>query len=148
MINHKALFDKIIAKEQQYKDTHFVFYHAQNFSLRIPQDLNKALCKLRKTCPNMSEFTLLRAFDSSYFNLPDINTWMDSKEHFLKDPNTAQNFNYLPEIQPYLLATNLALFGNIGRLNSNTIYFFIKSITSSAPTYGTYNGFSFIANHT
>lgn len=132
---YKDLIDKIVNKERKYKQTHFAFYHAQSPSLRVFQDFNKELCKLQGKCKGAKDYIPLRGFTDNYYGLPNINSWMDSKAHLLKIKGPfVTSFNNQPDVQPYLLAINLALFGNMGRHDSNTFYFFLIAHSSVVPS--------------
>lgn len=139
LYKYRNIINTCLTREIQYKDTHYVFYHAQDYRLRIIQDLNMALCVQQNKCPQGLDFVFLRTFDKNFYNLGDINTWMNNKfqeyqNHKLIDHNLV--FNNDPGVKPYVLATNLALFGNIGRRDSNTFKFFIKSQTGDPLPFG------------
>lgn len=131
-LSHYAhLIQNIIAKEEQYKYTHYVFYHAEDPRVRILQDFNSELCILRGLCTETKSYIPLRTFGPKYFGLPNINSWMDSKAHYLT--NVTKQFNNQPDVQPFLLAANMALFANVARMGSNTFSFFLAGFSAKAP---------------
>ena len=129
LYNYRAIIDQALANEEKYKNSHYVFYHTQNYKLKVVQDLMQALCTLNNTCSQAPDFIYLRNFTKDFFNINNLNQWLDKKiaEHAtnrVANPNL--QFKNDPSTEPYALFTNLALFGNIGCSDSNSFKEFIR----------------------
>ncbi len=129
-------YSKIIkqarAREEQFKNTHYVFYHTFDYRWRIIGDLQKAFYELLTNAPVRDDFIFLRAYLPSFFNLPHINDWLDEKIACYG----ADFDNYKSDVKDFLLAVNLSLFGRISRPRSFSFGWFVVSQTAKPPVMG------------
>lgn len=145
----KNIVSKVIAKEEELKNSHYVFYHAHDMLLRLLFDFNTEMCYLDGNCDKSKPFVVLRNFggkdkkiniqgkEYSYFNLPDINTWMDNEKKRAEKggfwKGGIMTFNHEPSIKPFILSVNLSLFGNIRDESQHTFRYFLNSLSAVPP---------------
>jgi hypothetical protein len=121
--NYQFLINSIIAREKNYEEKD-VFYHGLDNEWRVPQDLYTKLYFHFNPAKNIKDFIFLR-FDD------------------IKAPSSIQNF-LLNEVyrtglvndhtmELFLMAANLALFGNVGTAPECTWQYFIKSRGHATP---------------
>lgn len=101
---YKDIIDLALQREEQFKDTDYVFYYVQDYRLKIIQDLNLEICKLKAKCAADANFVFLRPFGKNYFNLPNISD---------------------PKAKDFIISTNLNLFG-YSDMNLNMFKLFIN----------------------
>lgn len=142
VLNTRPDIQKIVEdakeNEKKYKDTHFVFYHAYVPMLHILYDFYTLMCQKENKCDKNSPFILMRPFQEldisgkkySYFGLPEINKWMDNS---LATVGTKFNFDHDERIKPFLVSTNLSLFGNINAPGEHTFQYFLTSLSINPP---------------
>jgi len=116
---YKSLIEAVLAREKEYADD-YVFYHGVDNVWRVPQDLYTRLYAYFKSLSAdvMKHFIFLRFED-------------------VKGPSSVQTFliNQLKTgglindhtLDSFLIAVNLALFGNVGVQPECTWQYFIKS---------------------
>lgn len=108
------------AKEGELKKTHYVFYHAQDNVWRIPRDLYRKLYeRLDPLSKEIKNFEFLR------WNLPSKEV---GAQEFVVEG--LKRFGLIDdtirEAKVFLLSTNLALFGNVGKPTECTWDYFVK----------------------
>lgn len=125
------IVQECLRNEANLLKSHYVFYTAHDYRLRVAFDLNTALYE-REFNTKVSDYLFLRSYKvDRYENLPPLNQWMDGIIE-----KYGEISDYGPETAGFLLSTNLSLFGEIGRPNSNTWKYFIKSQSANAPPMG------------
>lgn len=129
---HEKLIKRALAREEKFKNTHYVFYHGFDYRWRVIGDLQKALYKLLVHAPVRKDFIFLRPCTFSFFNIPPVNVWLKEK---IKQYGVGYD-NYKPDVQDFLLSTNLSLFGGIGRPRSFSFKFFLESVKGNPPVMG------------
>jgi hypothetical protein len=141
----KKIVDSVIKKEERYKNTHFVFYHAHKSLLRILLDFNTQMCILDGQCDPNHPFIVLRNFGGkdkkvtingkiyNYFSLPDLNTWMDQKQKEVTAKGQWITFDAEEEIKAFLLPLNLSLYGSIHNKWEHTFHYFLNSLSFKPP---------------
>lgn len=100
---YKDVITSVIAKEQHFAETHYVFYHAHDIQLIILQDFMRLLDEYLRLIKVRSDFISLRLKDvhkTSYKNAQEYIT-MNS---YIDDHDT--------ETQSQMISVNLSLFGN------------------------------------
>lgn len=117
---YQKMIDAIIGREIEYKDDYDVFYHGMNNLWYVPQDLYTRLYFHFKKLPVelLKSFVFLR-FDGmlpSFVNVQD----------FLVKQLTTNGLVNDHELTEMLIATNLALFGNVGNDPECTWQYFMK----------------------
>jgi hypothetical protein len=127
---YQSLIDSVLKREKEYADD-YVFYHGLDNVWRVPQDLYTRLYAHFKlsSADAIKNFIFLRFED-------------------IKGPTSAQDFliNQLQQtgllndhtMGPFLLAVNLALFGNVGVDPECTWQYFIKSRGHTKPDHSIY----------
>lgn len=118
----------VLEREKKYPDD-FVFYHAFSSDLRIVQDLLKFLYEIENNT-KVENFEFIRSYKANdYKNLLPLDKWLDE---------TTEKYGRVHDYDmiAYLLSTNVSLFGNITRSNSNTFKYFIKSFSAKPPPLG------------
>lgn len=124
---YQKMIDTILAREREYKDDYYVFYHCADNAWRVPQDLYTRLYFHFKHLPVelLKSFIFLRFEDTS--GSSDV-------QSFLIDKLKAGGLINDHELGSFLFAANLALFGNIGVQPECTWQYFIKSRGHLAPS--------------
>ncbi len=121
---HRDLINAIIAKEREMlKEPYAAFYHAYDVEYFVLQDIYKAFYKLFYPLTDpMSEFELLR-----FPGDPLFNTYKSVKDFIENelDKNT-QIDDSLKSVRAFVIAANLALFGNVGVSSECTFDYFVK----------------------
>lgn len=111
--------NKIIAKEKQYKDTHYVFYHAFNKAWLAPGDFYLALYKrLRPLNKSIDNFRFLRFEPAA---AQDLNT-------FLINEMNAEGLvhDHSNNARASIISVNLSLFGNTNNDGESSFHYFLK----------------------
>lgn len=128
---HKVLIADILAREKKYAPTHYVFYHGQQGSLRVLQDITKELFMLfnlpEHACDN---FVFLRDWTQES-TATDVTTFMDAADA----RHRGCWDNYTANFMNYLLSVNVSLFGNFSERYANecTFDYFIKNFSCRMP---------------
>jgi hypothetical protein len=125
---YEKIINLALEREKKYAND-FVFYHAFSSDLRIIQDLLKFLYEIENNT-KVENFEFIRSYKSNdYKNLPPIDKWIDQ---------TVEKYGRVHDYDmiAYMLSTNVSLFGNITRSNSNTWKYFIKSFSAKPPPLG------------
>lgn len=125
---YKKIIDKVLEREAYYKN-YFVFYHAHTYKLEIPEDFNMEMCILSKKCAATARdnFVFLRAFKKEFSGLGKLNDWLDKSIKMFNANPQGGLLNNHPKIQPFLLSTNLSIFGNTLNSGSCTLEYFLDS---------------------
>ncbi|HEV2601533.1 MAG TPA: ankyrin repeat domain-containing protein [Candidatus Babeliales bacterium] len=126
LAKHKeTIIKKMLENEERYKDTHFVFYHAQQTENRIIAEFLRHLYEFIHHEPLRSDFEFLRSWQNGS-DYPDINSYLDS--FGIPNPFTlglgCLNDNS-PDIRAVLLSVNPVLFGNFNWAGECTWHYFL-----------------------
>lgn len=122
---YKTMIDSIMAREKEFQDSHYVFYHGQTGSFRIFQDFLKEWYRLMHIKEELTEFDMLRIW---YKGIPKADA------NALLDKYNGNIDNYAPGLQDILLSVNLSLFGNFNCWGSCTFKYFLNNTSAQAPT--------------
>ncbi len=119
-----------LAKEGEFKKTHYVFYHGQTIEWRILQDLYRKLYE--KFSPNdgkLTNFEFLRFEESEYTKSPTefLQEQMKGDEGYDLINDNEGNLYLM------LLSGNLSLFGNVGFEGECSWEYFTHHHTRKAP---------------
>lgn len=105
----RSLWDRVVARERQFNDTHYVFYNAFTSEWRVPQDLYLKLYAAFHPVTFDINTVIFRAFRW----LPvDHTTPQEFIKKAMREHGMVNDVNWY--IKKDLLSTNLALFGNVG----------------------------------
>ncbi len=120
---YSKIIDGCKAKEKQFKNSHYVFYHGQDNQWRVPQDLYKQLYAYYSplTADIPDTFRFLRFVEQSSPLAQDFLVEEIKKYGFIND--TEKHHGLL------LLSTNLALFGNVGNVGYCTWQYFMDAMS-------------------
>ncbi|MFH1831980.1 MAG: hypothetical protein ABH827_04250 [bacterium] len=123
------VFKKIITNEIDFKDTHYVFYHAQMREFALLQDLYKELNKIntRDLC---KKFKMLRVPHKDFSKFKDAHDFLfyhiKNKQIRVRKPISV--FDYVTDdIRKRLLSVNPSLFSNTKRWAECSFYYFLHS---------------------
>jgi hypothetical protein len=138
---YQKMIDAIIAREKQYKDNYYVFYHGMNNLWYVPQDLYTRLYFHFKKLPAdlLQSFLFLR-FDGvipSSFAKASADMPSNVQDFLLKElkENGLVNDHNLVDL---LYSVNIALFGNVGDDPECTWQYFMKARKKIEPDKQTY----------
>ncbi|HJZ23750.1 MAG TPA: hypothetical protein VJ201_04790 [Candidatus Babeliales bacterium] len=111
------IFD-CLAKEQELKDTHYVFYHTTGKEYRLAQDVYAKIYAHKHPNQKIEDFLFLRFTDFS----------QESPKHFLLKELGEHGIvdNDQNHLKLLLLSVNLSLFGNIDWKSSSTWDYFVN----------------------
>jgi hypothetical protein len=129
---YQKMIDAILAREKQYKDNYYVFYHGMNNLWYVPQDLYTRLYFHFKKLPAdlLQSFVFLR-FDGvipQSINVQDF-LFKELKENGLVNDH---------DLVDLLYSVNIALFGNVGDDPECTWQYFMKARNKVEPDKQTY----------
>ena len=114
-----------LVKEQELKNSHYVFYHATDNEWRLAQDLYTQLYTRQNPGKRVGEsFTFLR-FD----DFPERN----AKEFLVNELSKNGLVDDTGKLGAILLSVNLALFANVGWDTSCTWEYFLKDMGHKVP---------------
>jgi len=125
----------VIIKEQELKNTHYAFYHAQDNMWRVPQDLYRKLYeRLDPLTQKLENFEFMR------WNLPE--TIKISAQEFVVEQLKRYGLidDTKKEAKASLLSVNLALFGNVGLKPECTWEYFVNPPLVKTPKPGDFEG--------
>jgi hypothetical protein len=128
---YQKMIDVMMNREKEFKDDYYVFYHGVDNEWRIPQDLYTRLYVHFKKLPEniLQNFIFLRF---GMLSAPSsVQSFLVSK---LKENGLINDH----ELDEFLYAVNLALFGNVGTDPECTWQYFIKSRGHTFPDRKTY----------
>lgn len=129
-VKHMDIVSRVMAKEAQFKNSHWAFYHGTSNIWMVPQDLCTALYRhLNPSAKKDEEFKFLRFGDESGPQAKEFLTSRLRKEGLVDDNG---------EDRGLLLSTNLSLFGNTGFQSESTWRYFMKDKKHAAPERATY----------
>jgi len=114
------LIERIIQKEKELADTHFVFYHAHNKELLIVQDFIKELNNYITIHNCRSDFRFMRFEELNAVYHTDMNGYIDSRIPI--DDAKA-------EVSAEMLSVNFALFGNHTASGESSFHYFLNNIS-------------------
>lgn len=120
--NHQALIDSVVAKEREYSETHYVFYHGQRAEHYILQDFLKQLYQFISIHAPLKDFEFLRPWHDAV-QYVDANTYIDSYEKL----NTFGWNDCTPKLKKEMMCVNLALMGNATYAGECTWHYFINN---------------------
>lgn len=125
---HKPMIDTVMAREKEFQDTHYVFYHAQNGYFRILQDFLKEWYRLLNIKEELNNFDMLRIWNKAD-QTADAIGFLDNYKGNINDQ--------IPEMQQTILSVNLSLFGNTLINNyCSSFYYFESNYSMSPPNIG------------
>jgi len=125
------IFDCLV-KEQELKDSHYVFYHTTPSEWRLAQDVFSQLYAWKYPERQKPEdFVFLRFSDFKEITPRDF-LLNELKEHGLVDNRG--------ELAALLLSVNLSLFGSMDWSTSSTWDFFLTELSKKAPSRQIYEG--------
>ncbi|HXW86012.1 MAG TPA: hypothetical protein VEK38_01575 [Candidatus Bathyarchaeia archaeon] len=131
------LIASTLAKEGEFKKTHYVFYHGQTSEWRIAQDLYHRLYEtFSLKGGKLTNFEFLRFQPSEYTKTPSEflqEQMKDDEGYDLINDNEGNLFLLL-------LSANLALFGNMSFPGECTWEYFINILTRKTPSQGIIEG--------
>lgn len=121
---HRDLINAMISKEKEIlKEPYGAFYHSYDIEYYVLQDIYKTFYKLfYPLSDTLSDFELLR-----FPGDPLFNTYKSVKEFIENeiDKNT-QIDDSLKSVRAFVIAANLALFGNVGVSSECTFDYFVR----------------------
>lgn len=127
---YKKIVNTILDREREYGATHYVFYHAQRFYLRILQDVLNEIYQFLHLHRILDDFPLARIWFSVEPHM-DLNDFIDKKEGSeLGIKHWYDHEDYLVE---KLLSVNLSLFGSTTYGGECTFSYFVNDTSISAP---------------
>ena len=104
----QQLWERVVAKEREFNDKYYVFYHGLSSAWRVPQDLFLELYKLfHPITMAIINYRALRWVVPLDVKSPAEWLKQEMKEYGQVNDNEAR-------LKAFLLSTNLALFGNTG----------------------------------
>jgi len=112
------IFDCLV-KEQDLKNTHYVFYHTTVNEYRLAQDVYNRLYARKYPNKKIEDFLFLR-FTNFEQQSPKSFLLNELKEYGIVN-------NYRGDLGALLLSANLSLFGNLDWLSSSTWDYFLKN---------------------
>jgi hypothetical protein len=131
IIPYLDIIAAIVAKEGEYKHTHYVFYHGQANEWRVPQDLYRKLYLRLNQDPAKhvpDNFHFLRFTQTSPApQTPAAFILKESMDHGLIDDTD-------PRAKAALISANLALFGNVGYTAECSWQYFLTPSNYTSPT--------------
>jgi hypothetical protein len=133
-IPYLNIISDCLVKEQELKNSHYVFYHTTDNSWRLAQDVYTQLY-IRQNALGKSvgeKFTFLR-FPKQGAQQQNVKekgeTYPESAKEFLISELKRNGLvNDMGELKNFLLSVNVSLFGNTGRDSSCTWDYFLKDI--------------------
>jgi len=118
----------VIVKEQEFKNTHYAFYHGHDNTWRVPQDLYRKLYeRLDPLSQKIENFEFIR------WNLPK--KIEKSTQEFVVEQLKRYGLidDTKEEDKLFLLSVNLALFGNVGFHTESTWEYFMNPESHVTP---------------
>jgi hypothetical protein len=115
----QSFINKIINRERQYNDTHYVFYHAFSKAWLVPGDFYLALYKrLRPINMAIEDFRFLRFEPTA---TKDVNS-------FLIQELNAEGLvhDHTPSARAAMISVNFSLFGNTNNDGESSFHYFLK----------------------
>ena len=125
----KQIINQAIEREKEFNGTHYVFYHAQNNSFSIVQDLLKRIHSYLSLTAQREDFTFLRSWHDA-LSIVQVNQFIDEYER--GNPNSVW-FDGDHDLVKKLLSVNLSFFGNAWRWGESTFTCFLKNKSFFAP---------------
>jgi hypothetical protein len=110
---YPEIFVKVLSREEEFCESHEVFYHAQLNNFNIVRDLLKEIYAKCELMHIGKDFQFLR-------------NWIHAPEFTVSDlfTNYRNIDDHEPEISRILLSVNLSLFGNAGSCGEETFGYF------------------------
>lgn len=147
---YRTIVDTILAREKEYCNSYYVFYHGQKSIFRIFQDLLKEIYTFIHIHSSLNEFEFFRIWHEAEktFNLQQF---IDNEEKKLTNQNSYYQSTYDPYYHPPLphyppnwndtkpdmiknmLCVNLSLFGNLTHLGESSFSYFKANSNCAAP---------------
>ncbi|MFZ5954469.1 MAG: hypothetical protein ACOYT8_05225 [Candidatus Dependentiae bacterium] len=124
--NMQLLIKKMIEQERIMAKTHYVFYHGQNNTFILLQDILKEFAQLNSQHTTNENFEFLR---SPFSSLSGTTVQDFLKETLEKYP--CSNYDKKPDISCHLISANLSIFGNETRNGENSLFYFLTNYSSS-----------------
>jgi hypothetical protein len=122
---------RCLEREVQFREDYVVFYHGLHMNFLIPQLFYEILYE-KKYGKKLEDFVFLRTKNISD-SCGTLKKYKEDLDLFQKSPKFGpfSAFDHKPDVQPCMLSTNLAIFGNAYPSDECSWYFFTHGLLLS-----------------